>query len=65
MDTIILCWHFFSFLVLLSYERNITLVILISEKDKTRIVNTLFKVKLLDMVGQLAAFQNGTKEVLY
>ena len=33
---------------------NITLVTLISEKDKARIVNTLFKAKLLTLVGQLA-----------
>ena len=32
---------------------NITPVTLISEKDKARIMNTLFKVKLLTLVGQL------------
>ena len=33
---------------------NITPVTLISEKDKARIMNTLFKVKLLALVSQLA-----------
>ena len=33
---------------------NITPVTLISEKDKTRIMNTFFKVNLLALVGQLA-----------
>ena len=33
---------------------NITPVTLISEKDKARIMNTLFKTKLLALVGQLA-----------
>ena len=35
---------------------NITPVTLISEKDKARIMSTLFKVKLLALVGQLADF---------
>ena len=33
---------------------NITPVTLIREKDKARLMNTLFKVKLLALVGQLA-----------
>ena len=33
---------------------NVTPVTLISEKDKVRIMNILFKVKLLALVGQLA-----------
>ena len=36
-------------------KRNVTPVTLVSEKAKTRILNTLFKVKLLVLVEKLAA----------
>ena len=48
--------QFIPFLLLLSYEQNISPVTLISKNNRARIEKSLFKVKLLALVIQLTDF---------